>query len=281
MSTPVDAALARDEGSDVLLDWPNPGVALVTLNRPAKLNAITHATIEELLATLASLSEDPTCSVVVITGAGRAFCAGMDIGATVANGGAQPPQPKSIPQRFDGQELFAAMPRTIRMLRQPVIAAVNGAAAGAGMGIALAADVRVAAQSAVFHIAAVRLGLSAGECGISYHLPRLIGASKAAEYMLTGRPISSDAAERLGLVADVVPDGEAVDAALAVAAEICMHSPFSVRQTKAVLRENVDNSFEAAIAVENRTQILALATEDAAEAIRAFTEKRPADYTGR
>lgn len=266
--------------SEVLLAWPKPGIALVTLNRPGKLNALTHGTIKQLLATLGSLSHDPQCRVVVLTGAGRAFCAGMDIGATVG-AQAQAQEAKTIPQRVDGQELFAAMPRTIRTLRQPVIAAVNGAAAGAGMGIALAADIRVAAQSAAFHIAAISLGLSAGECGISYHLPRLIGGSKATEYMLTGRPITSGDAERLGLVAAVVPDTEVVDRALDVAADIARHSPFAVWQTKAVLRENVDNSFETAIALENRTQILALTTQDSAEAIRAFVEKRPAKYTGR
>lgn len=260
--------------NDVRLDWPRVGIAVVTLNRPERLNALTPEVIDALLGALDAASTEPACRVVVLTGAGRGFCAGLDLTA-----GTQ--EPPSVPEQYDGQEHFAAMPRAIRSLRQPVIAAVNGAAAGAGMALALAADIRVAAESAAFHIAAVKLGLSAGECGISYHLPRLIGAAKAWEYMLTGRPIRSAEAERFGLVARVVPDGEVVDAALELGTEISAHSPFSVRQTKQVMRQNVDHDFETALAVENRAQILAIGTADSREAIRAFAEKRPAVFTGR
>lgn len=259
--------------SEVLLDWPQPGIALVTLNRPERMNAITPSLIDGLLDTLAGLSADATCRVVVLTGAGRGFCAGLDL--NVASG------PLSVQEQYDGQERFAAMPRAIRGLRQPVIAAVNGAAAGAGMAITLASDIRVAAESASFHIAAVKLGLSAGECGISYYLPRLIGAAKAWEYMLTARPIRSGDADRLGLVARVVPDAQVVGAALELAAEIAANSPFAIAQTKQVMRQNVDHDFETALAVENRAQILAIGTEDSREAMQAFVEKRPPVFTGR
>jgi enoyl-CoA hydratase len=271
--------MMTDDGApEILLGWPRDDVALVTLNRPDKLNALTHSTVQVLLDTLQEASNHPQCRVIVITGAGRAFCAGLDIGASVAR---QSEGPTPLPERFEGQELFASLPRTIRTVRQPVIAAVNGAAAGAGMGIALAADVRVAATSAAFHIAAVKIGLSAGECGISYHLPRLIGAAKAYEYMLTARPIDSATAERLGLVAGVYPDDEVVDGALGLASEIAAHSPFAIYQTKQVMQQNVDNNFETAIAIENRAQILAINTEDSKEAMRAFVEKRSPVYTGR
>ncbi|MBJ7336776.1 MAG: enoyl-CoA hydratase/isomerase family protein [Mycolicibacterium sp.] len=266
------------DAPEILLEWPRPGVALVTLNRPDRLNALTHRAMRSLLAALREASDHPECLVIVITGAGRAFSAGLDIGASMAR---QFDHPTPIPERFDGQELFASLPRTIRTIRQPVIAAVNGAAAGAGMGITLAADIRVAAHSAVFHIAAVKLGLSAGECGISYHLPRLIGASKAYEYMLTARPIDSATADRLGLVAGVYPVGDVVDEALALAGEIASHSPFAIFQTKQVMLQNVDNNFETALAIENRAQILAINTEDSTEAMRAFLEKRSPVYTGR
>jgi enoyl-CoA hydratase len=179
-----------------------------------------------------------------------------------------------------GQEKFASMIRTIRTLRQPVIAAVNGAAAGAGLGLALACDVRVAAASASFHVAAVKIGLSAGECGISYHLPRHIGTSRAFEHMLTGRPIPAADAERYGLVSRVVPDGEVLGAALDIAREIAANSPFAVWQTKQVMRNNIDADFEGALAVENRAQILAVHTDDAGEAMRAFVEKRAPSFTG-
>lgn len=267
-----------DTMTDILLQWPRPGIALITLNRPDNLNTFTHRIVRAFVETLLDASSRPECRVIVITGAGRAFCAGLDIGESVAR---QSENPTSIPERIAGQELFASIPRTIRTVRQPVIAAVNGPAAGAGMGIALAADIRVAAESASFHIAAVKIGLSAGECGISYHLPRLIGAAKAYEYMLTARPIDSATAERLGLVAGVYPDGEVFDAALDLATEIAAHSPFAIFQTKQVMQQNVDNNFETAIAIENRAQILAINTEDSEEAMRAFVEKRPPVYTGR
>jgi enoyl-CoA hydratase len=262
--------------AEVLLSWPRPGIALVTLNRPDQLNAITPSLLDSFVETLQRAASDPRCRVVVLTGAGRGFCAGLDLAA-----GPEDAATQSIADRYEGQERFASLPRTIRNLRQPVIAAVNGAAAGAGMAITLASDIRVAASSASFHIAAVKIGLSAGECGISYYLPRLIGASKAYEYMLTARPIRSDDADRLGLVARVVPDGEVVDAALDLAGEIAAHSPFAIWQTKQVMRQNVDHDFETAIAVENRAQILAVGTEDSAEAIRAFLARRPPVFTGR
>jgi enoyl-CoA hydratase len=267
-----------DEASQILLDWPRDGVALVTLNRPDKLNALTHPTVQALVDTLHAASHHLDCRVIVITGAGRAFCAGLDIGASVVR---QSDGPTPVPERFVGQELFASLPRTIRTVRQPVIAAINGAAAGAGMGIALAADIRVAAECAAFHIAAVKIGLSAGECGISYHLPRLIGAAKAYEYMLTARPIDSAAALHMGLVAGVYPAEGVVGAALDLATEIAAHSPFAIFQTKQVMQQNVDNNFETAIAIENRAQILAINTEDSKEAMRAFLEKRSPVYTGR
>jgi enoyl-CoA hydratase len=262
---------------ELLLEWPRDGVAMITLNRPDKLNALTHPMVQALVATLQKASNHPGCRVIVMTGMGRAFCAGLDIGASVAR---QSEGPTPLPERFEGQELFASLPRTIRTVRQPVIAAVNGAAAGAGMGIALAADIRVAAESAAFHIAAVKIGLSAGECGISYHLPRLIGAAKAYEYMLTARPIPSATALQLGLVAGVYPADTVVESALDLGTEIAAHSAFAIFQPKQVMQQNVDNNFETAIAIENRAQVLAINTEDSKEAMRAFVEKRPPVYTG-
>jgi enoyl-CoA hydratase len=274
----VDESSSTPASPATRLEWPRAGVALITLDRPDKLNALTHPTVQVLLDTLREASNHPACRVIVITGAGRAFCAGLDIGASVAR---QSDGPAPLPERFVGQELFASLPRTIRTVQQPVIAAVNGAAAGAGMGIALAADIRVAAESAAFHIAAVKIGLSAGECGISYHLPRLIGAAKAYEFMLTARPIHAAAALELGLVAGLYPADALIEAALDLATEIAAHSPFAIFQTKQVMQQNVDNNFETAIAIENRAQILAINTEDSKEAMRAFVEKRSPVYTGR
>jgi enoyl-CoA hydratase len=129
-------------------------------------------------------------------------------------------------------------------------------------------------------VAAVKIGLSAGECGISYHLPRHIGTSRAFEHMLTGRPITATDAERYGLVSTVTADGEALDAALDIARDIARNSPFAVWQTKQVMWANIDAGFEGALALENRAQILAVHTDDAREAMRAFVEKRPPTFTG-
>jgi enoyl-CoA hydratase len=269
--------VADHRDSSVLLDWPSPDVALVTLNRPERLNALTPTVVDRLCATLQQAGNEGPCRAIVLTGAGRGFCAGMDIAAGLAS---DESAPRNVPTRMASQERYASMVRTIRALRQPVIAAVNGAAAGAGMGLALACDARIAAASAAFHVAAVKIGLSAGECGISYHLPRHIGTSRAFEHMLTGRPITADEADRYGLVSRVVPDGEAVSAALEIATAICANSPFAIWQTKQVMWANLDTSFEGALAVENRAQILAVCSDDAQEAMRAFVEKRQPTFTG-
>ena len=146
---------------------------------------------------------------------------------------------------------------------------------------ALAADIRIAATSARFHVASVKIGLSGGECGISYHLPRHVGSARAFEILLTGRPFDATEADRIGLVTRVVPDAELLDAALELAAAIAENSPFSVWMTKKVMWQNLDATFDAALELENRTQILAVMTADAREAMHAFVEKRPPTFEGR
>jgi enoyl-CoA hydratase len=262
----------------VVVSWPRPEVALVTLNRPDKLNALTLEMADTIRATFAELGRNAECRVIVLTGAGRAFCAGLDLGGFVERTEADASGPVA---RYDLQERFAGMIRAARAVPQPVIAAVNGAAAGAGFALTLAADVRVASQSATFHVAAVKLGLSAGECGISYHLPRYVGTARAFEIMLTGRPFDAAEADRIGLVTRVVPDGEVIDAALETAEAITTNSPFGVTMTKKIMWSNLDATFDAAMELENRTQILAVFTHDSGEAIQAFLEKRPARYEGR
>jgi enoyl-CoA hydratase len=267
-----------DEGpDDVVVEHPTPEIAIVRLNRPEVLNALNDHMIAGIYAALAQVGNDPLIRVVILTGAGRAFCAGMDMGA-----------PERVERRSStvltmaGQERFAGMTKAIRELRQPVIAAVNGAAAGAGMGLALAADIRVSSSDAKFLVAAIRIGLSAGECGISYHLPRIIGAGRAWEIMLTGRPVEGDEAERIGLVSRAVPRDELEGVALDIAAQIVANSPFGVAQTKRVMRRNIDaSSYDEAIELENRTQVTMVTTQDFAEATSAFLEKREPVFRGR
>jgi enoyl-CoA hydratase len=261
----------------LLLSWPRENVALVTLNRPDRLNALTLDLVDGIRRTILDLGADPRCRAIVLTGSGRGFCAGLDIGGYLTR---DPSTMRGPGARLNNQERFAGMVRAMREIRQPVIAAVNGPAAGGGFGLALGADVRVASESARFHVAAVKIGLSAGECGISYHLPRYVGAARAFEIFLTGRPIDAAEAERIGLVTRVVPDELVVDAALELADAICSNSPFSIWMTKKVMWANLDADFDAAIELENRTQILAALTADSQEAMRAFVEKRSPVFAG-
>lgn len=255
------------------------GLAVVRLNRPDRLNALSQEAVTALTETLDRIAKDETLRVVILTGEGRGFCAGWDLKSKLqgTDGGAP-----GVANLYAGQERFAGLIRRIRELDKVVIAAVNGVAVGAGLGLALASDIRIAARSASFHIGAVRIGLTAGECGISYHLPRLIGASRAFELMLTGRPIAAEEAERIGLVSAVSDDAALLERAMAMAGEILRNSPYSVRHTKRLMWANLEApALDAAIELENRAQVLALLTEDFAEASAAFAEKRAPRFAGR
>jgi enoyl-CoA hydratase len=246
------------------LSSPRSGVALITLNRPERLNAMSQELVRELHEGLAEVGGDLATRVVVLTGAGRGFCAGLDLqGAGSAPG-------------TDGMGRIAA-----GMTSQPLIAAVNGPAAGGGLALALASDVRLAAPEARFNVAFVRIGLSGCDIGVSWLLPRLIGASRAFELMLTGRIIDAAEADRLGLVSWVVEDRPVLEAALDVADEIIANSPTGVWMTKEVMWSQLEvGSLQAGIDLENRTQIMTSMTEDVGEAVRAFLEKRPPRYGG-
>ncbi|HTE63647.1 MAG TPA: enoyl-CoA hydratase-related protein, partial [Solirubrobacteraceae bacterium] len=180
------------------------------------------------------------------------------------------------------QERVAALALALRNLPQPVVAAVNGPAAGGGLALALAADVRVCAPEARFSVAFVRIGLSGGDVGVSHMLPRIVGFGIASELMLTGRPVDAEEALRIGLANRVVDRDRLDEAASEMASQISANSPFGVWMTKQLLHRNVDApSLEAAIELENRTQTLATRTEDAREAMAAFREGRAADFRGR
>jgi enoyl-CoA hydratase len=265
--------------STVLTSRPADGVTLLTLNRPEKLNAMDVTLVSELHAALDQVAGDRSCRVVVLTGEGRGFCAGLDL---AGYGDAPDSEGRGrVGAGFATQQHIAALVPRLRSLHQPVIAAVNGAAAGGGLALALASDVRIAATSAKFNVAFVRIGLSGCDIGVSWLLPRLIGASRAWELMLTGRVIDSAEADHIGLVTRVVPDGSVVDAALETAALIAANSPWGVRMTKEVAWSQLEvGSLQAGIDLENRTQVLSSMTGDMPEAIAAFLEKRPPTYTG-
>jgi enoyl-CoA hydratase len=244
-----------------------PGVALLTLDRPDRLNALNRELVEDLHMALDDVAADEGVRVVVLTGAGRGFCAGLDLKEPMTGDG--------VVGSLAAQERIAGLMLKLHALPQPVIAAVNGAAAGGGLALALASDVRLAAPEARFNVAFVKIGVSGADMGTSYFLPRIVGLGHASELMLTGRLVDAEEAARIGLANRVVAAGELLDAARDLAAEIVANAPFGVRMTKEVLGHNIDaQSPAAAIALENRTQILAVQTGQIVEAMTAFAEKR-------
>jgi enoyl-CoA hydratase/carnithine racemase len=267
--------------ADIELDTPHPGVTRITMNRPEKLNALTTGLVQGLHAALDGIAVDHSCRVVVLTGAGRGFCAGLDLG-----GYGSAPDTEGFGPTQAGlavQKHIAALIPHMRSLPQPIIAAVNGPAAGGGFALVLGSDIRLAAASARFNAAFIRIGLSACDIGTSWVLPRLIGAARAQELMLTGRIFDAEEAGRIGLVTEVLPDGDALlAAAYAKADEIMRNTPFGVALTKEGMWSALEiPGMQAAIDLENRQQIMASATADHREAMQAFLEKRPPQYQNR
>jgi enoyl-CoA hydratase len=267
-----------DEVSDVVLtERPAPPVRLVTLNRPDQLNAMTAELCDALHAELQAAGADRSCRVVVITGAGRGFCAGVDLrgfGQAPGNDGTDPAR-----DHFGNQEHMSRLILRVRATPQPVIAAVNGPAAGFGLALALASDIRYAARSAVFRAAFINIGLSNCDMATSWLLPRLIGASRAHELMLTGRRVDGEEAERIGLVAETVEDDRLVERSLEAAAQIAAWAPWGTRLTKQGMWSALEiPSQQAAVEYEDRQQIMAVHGQAMGEAIGAFLEKRPAEF---
>jgi enoyl-CoA hydratase/carnithine racemase len=260
----------------MLLERPEPGIAVLTLNRPDRLNAMTMRMFEELMAVPLALKEDFDLRALIITGAGRGFCAGYDLDniSEITELG--------IREFLKFQELATGGLAAIRGLGVPVIAAVNGAAAGGGLALALAADIRLASPQARFNAAFVKIGLSCGELGSSWTLTRLVGPARAAEIAYTGRFVEAEEAERIGLVNSVVPGDGLMAEALAMAGRIAANSPGGVQLSKRALQANLEiSSYAAALELENRGQALLTRGEDMPEALSAFRERRQPNFTGR
>ena len=257
--------------SVLTVEAPAKGVALVHLNRPERLNAINEHMQTELHELCAAVGDDRDVRVVVLTGTGRGFCAGIDLrdfGPSMVDAD----DPAIARLRF--QERMASLPQALRALPQPVVAAVNGPAVGGGLALCLASDVRICGASASFGNAAILLGLSGAEMGMSYYLPRIVGLSVAADWMLTGRTVSSDEAYQRGLVSELLADDQLLDRALELAGQIATHSPLGVQMTKRALQTNTDApDLSAAIDVENRNQVITHATDEAAAARQRWTER--------
>jgi enoyl-CoA hydratase len=258
----------------VLVHRPAEGVAQLTLNRPSSLNSMNADLVGSLYDALDALDRDRSVRAVVLTGAGRGFCSGADLTGWGGPEGIDPGAPQTdVWASFAVQQRIAGLIGRLRTLKQPVIAAVNGAACGGGLALSLGCDVRLAGPGARFNVAFVKVALSGCDVGVSWLLPRLIGASRAWELMLTGRLIDADEAERIGLVSRVVRDGDVVDAAVDVAVEVAANSAWGVRMTKEVAWSQLEiGSLQAGIDLENRTQILSSMTGEHAETVRAFLD---------
>ena len=254
-------------------------IGMLTLNRPDKLNALSLELINELRDFFGSMKDDFKTRVVIIQGKGRAFCAGLDLSEWNSKFSGEHELGNVQYAYHKIQQPIADIVVRMRHAPQPIIAAVRGHSVGAGLSISLAADVRIAGESARFNAAYVRIGLSGCDIGSSYFLPRLIGLSRASEYLLTGRFMDAATAERFGLVSRVVPDEQVEAAAVELAEEMIANAPFGLRLTKKVLSRNIDaTSLENAVELENQTQVLCSLTEDGKEGPRAFIEKRAPIY---
>lgn len=247
------------------VDW-------LTLNRPQSLNAINLNMVEELNDYFGRLYHDRDCRVVVMRGAGAAFCAGLDIKERRNDAAATP-----FGGGFGFQGYLAGVYIKMRRCPQPILALVQGAACGGGFAFALACDIRIAGETARMNAAFIKLGLSSCDMGVSYFLPRLVGGSVASELMLTGRFIHAPRALATGLVSEVVPDAQLEAAAQPYLDEMLAASPMGLRMTKEGLNLGIDaNSLEAAMAIENRNQVMCAGHPDFAEGLAAFLEKRKA-----
>ncbi|HEU4921196.1 MAG TPA: enoyl-CoA hydratase-related protein [Candidatus Limnocylindrales bacterium] len=247
------------------------GVATLTLDRPDALNSLTVPLKEELARAFRSLGRDRAVRAVVLTGAGRAFCAGQDLRERL--------EPDAAPLAAEVRERYTPIILAMRRLEKPIVGAVNGVAAGAGASLAFACDIRIAAESASFILAFGRVGL-VPDSGASWFLPRLVGASRAAELALTTDPLSAADAERIGLVSRVVPGERVLDEAQDLARRLAAGAPVAIGLTKRALNHALDASLEEQLEYEAVLQGIAGATADHAEGIAAFVEKRTPRFRG-
>jgi enoyl-CoA hydratase len=257
---------------------PRPHVSLVTLNRPERMNALSFDTVQPLHDAILEVGADNDTWAVVLTGAGRGFCSGLDL-----EDHGIPPNIAGLPMSriaTRAMAVFSDLVPAMRNIPQPIVGAINGPSYGGGLCLAVACDIRLAARSATFCGAGIKNGLTGTELGISWILPRAIGAAHAFELILTGREVNAVEAERIGLVSRVVEDADLLGAALDVADQICAHSPHGVAMTKRVLWSNLETgSLQAAMDLEARNQLLVrLTTRNLDEAIRARKEGRKPSY---
>ena len=250
-------------------------IEIVTLDRPEALNAIDPGLAQALSDHFAGLADRPETRVVILQGTGSAFCAGAELGSDAfASDG-----PGRTQRQMAMQLLYSGVVRHMRACPQPIIGLIHGPACGAGFSLALACDVRIAAEDARMNAAYFRVGLGGCDMGSGYLLPRLVGLSVASELLMTGNFIDAERGERVGLFSRVVPNATLLESGLALAHDMLRGSPMGLRMTKQTLGQAVDApSLEAALTLEDRQQVMLIGTEDHQEAVAAFREKRPPRY---
>jgi len=260
------------------VEWAEPrsfryeeadGIATITLDRPQRLNALTFEVYRELTATFGALADRDSVRAVILTGEGRAFCTGGDVHDIIG-----PLLAMTPPERAEFTRMTCALVRRMRDLPRPIVAAVNGVCAGAGAAIALAADLRVAATEARFAFLFVQVGLSGADMGAAHLLPRLVGAGRAAELLMTGEMVDATEAYRIGLVNRVVPLTELPAAARSLAAKLAAGPAQGIAQTKRALEREATMSFRQALDHEAATQAVCMEHPDFAEGFAAFRDKR-------
>lgn len=263
--------------NEELLIEAHDGVEIVTLNRPKALNALSAGLVEALSDYFEGLCIRHEVRVVVLRGAGRAFCAGVDLKGWEMAANATPTL-----HFLDVQTRIGNIYRRMRRCPQPIIACAQGAACGGGLSLLLASDVRIAAPSLRVNAAYIKIGLGGADMASSYLLPRLVGRSLASELLLTGRFMEAERALNSGFVSAIVEEADLLASAMALADEMLAASPHGLRLTKQAIEINTDaQSMEAAMAIEDRQQALLSVTLDAEEARAAFHEKRQPVYRGR
>jgi len=268
---------AAETAAEVLYEVAD-GIATITLNRPERMNAISGPMLTKLAADLLKANADPRVRVVLLTGAGRAFCVGLDlVDATQGSGIGSQAQQQSVSVNLD---LRNTPPTILFNLDKPTICALNGAAAGYGLDTALGCDIRIMGESSKLAAAFVKRGV-VPESGGTWLLPRLVGWSKAAELIFTGRTLSAADSLALGLASEVVPDAELQSRARAVAAEIAANAPLAVQSAKRLMRMGLEETFNDHVHHVYLQFLQLIRTGDFKEGMTSFLEKRPADFQGR
>jgi enoyl-CoA hydratase/carnithine racemase len=266
-----------------------PGIVVLELARPHRRNALSSNVVAELHREIDRIGGDPAIRVVILTGEGPSFCSGADIKAGPADsdstdgtaiGSLFGAARSDLARSFAAQELMASLFEKIHRLRQPVVAAINGHAHGGGFALALACDIRIASQSASLGAVFIKRGISACDMGTSYFLPRLVGAARSAELLLTGRVFDAAEAHEMGLVTDVVDEEDLLETALCTARLITENSPLAVWMTKETMWQTLDApSLRLALDIENRTQIMCTTSGEATTAFQAFIERRRPEWS--